>query len=186
MLIALSGRKHSGKSTLANHAKRVYGFTIVSPIDPLKHFAVDQLGFTTEQMWGSSSARDEAHPTLLRADGTPLTGRGFLDDVGAAIVRCCPSGMADACMRRTFALARSGYDVVNESCRRLSELESMKRAGAKLIRRRGGLAPTHEIDAEIDAMPDSYFDAVLPVFDTKEQLYAAVDILMAGWLSEST
>lgn len=185
MLIGICGRKFAGKSTIANYLRDEYGFAVVSPIDPLKQLACDMLGFTTEQMWGSSSAREEAHPTLLRADGTPLTGRGFLDDVGAAIVDCCPSGMAEACMRRTLFLSGCGNKVVNESCRRLSEIEAMRRAGAKLIRKRGGIAPKHRIDSEIDALPDSAFDAVLDHFETKAQLYRHMDILIDGWRSEA-
>lgn len=185
MLIGICGRRFSGKSTIANYAKLKYGFRVVSPIDPVKQLACDVLGFTHEQMWGASKSRDEAHPTLLRANGEPLTGRGFLDDVGAVIVDCCPSAMAAHCMGVTLKLAAEGHDVINESLRRLTEMQAMKDAGAKLIRRRGGLAPKHRIDAEVDALPDSFFDAVLEQYPTKEQLYAHLDVLVDGWKSEA-
>jgi len=177
MIVAIAGRKHSGKSELARRLQQKHGFRVTSPIDPAKRFGME-LGFPERCMFGPSSAREEPHPTLVCADGSPLTGRLFLDTVSRSVRDICPS----------ILLVRSmmmGGDVVNESVRLRIELEAYREAGAKLIRRKGGIRSNNEYD-ELESVPDSFFDAVLPAFDTLEQLHFAVDTLVSGWRSEAS
>jgi hypothetical protein len=175
MLIGVSGYLGSGKSEIGVHLVTAHGFTVVSPIDPCKRLGVE-LGFTSASMFGPSSAREETHPSLCRPDGSPLTARGFLDRVSAAVRAECPTIL--------LAAAMSGDgDRVNESVRKRIEYDAIRAAGGKLIKRKGGTRRGDEYD-EVGDMPDHMFDAVLPRFDTLDQLHATLDVLVAGWRSE--
>ncbi len=81
MLVGVCGYMGSGKTRLAQRLRDRHGFTIVSPIDPAKKFVGELFGFTDEQLYGASSARDEAHSYMRRADGEPLTARYALDEL---------------------------------------------------------------------------------------------------------
>lgn len=176
MIVCLVGRKDAGKSQVARRLATHHGFTVISPIDPGKRLA-EELGFSKESVWGPSSARELPHPYLKRADGSPLILRGFLDRLSAAIRAECPTIMLEAALRHEG-------DVVNESVRLVVELEAYKARGARLIKRRGGIATDDEYD-QLSDVPDAFFDAVLPQFGTLEQLHFAVDTLISGWKSEA-
>lgn len=52
MLIGLTGKKQSGKDTVAEHLIEEYGFTRYAFADPIKEACQAIFGFTKEQCWG--------------------------------------------------------------------------------------------------------------------------------------
>lgn len=180
MIVGIVGLRASGKSTIARALVERHGFRVVSPIDPTKRMGVE-LGFSHHCMFGSSSARDEPHPTLRMPDGSPLTGRIFLDAMGVAIRAVHPDLLLDASMR-------GDGDLVNESARFHSELEAIRAAGGKLLKRKGGVLVGDAYDLAARELPDSYFDAVIPALegpDWLDRLHFVVDTLVSGWRSEA-
>ena len=174
MLIGFVGFQHSGKSTCADHLCARYGFSRVSPIDPVKRLA-ESLGFTSRSLWGSSSARSEPHPTLVAADGSPLTARRFLDESSAAIRAMCPDILLAAAMRH------EGLRVVNESVRLHAEMNAIRAAGGKLVLRRGGVFLGNEYDTDVAETVDSEFDAIIEYQPALADLHARLDALMREW-----
>jgi len=57
-LIVLSGEAGAGKDSLAQLLCKEYGWELFSLAAPLKRFAGDMFGFTDEQLYGPSSARN--------------------------------------------------------------------------------------------------------------------------------
>jgi hypothetical protein len=176
MLVGIAGFRSAGKSALADVFVR-HGFRKVSPSDAAKRFGVD-LGFTEHCMFGSSHARGEAHPTLLKADGSALTGREFLDVVCAEVRKLCPTIFMDRSMR-------GDGDMVNESLRFAHEWEAVRAMGGKLIRRKGGHYVGDEYDREVAAMPDSYWDAVIDEQPSLDALAQVAAVLLDGWRAEA-
>lgn len=67
MIIGISGKKKSGKDTVANYLKDKFGYTVYHYADPLKEFCRDLLGLDEKLLWGT----DE--------DKNTLTGYKFED-----------------------------------------------------------------------------------------------------------
>jgi hypothetical protein len=57
-LIVLSGEAGAGKDSVAKVLVEKHGWTLYSLAGPLKRFAEDMFGFTKEQLYGPSSARN--------------------------------------------------------------------------------------------------------------------------------
>ncbi len=176
MLVAIVGYEHAGKSeTARSFVKR--GFTVVSPSDPLKCLALE-LGFTRDQLWGPSSARNTPHPALKGPNGEPLLARVFLDSIGMCVRAALPGALVAASMR-------TDGDFVNESTRFVDEARAVKAAGGRLILRSGGAPNGLDTDAEVDLIPREWFDAVIPKMPTVEALDQLVGVLLDGWRSEA-
>jgi hypothetical protein len=62
MIIGISGKKKSGKDTVANYLKDKFGYTIYHYADPLKEFCRDLLGLDEKLLWGT----DEDKNTLTK------------------------------------------------------------------------------------------------------------------------
>lgn len=66
-LVGISGEAGSGKDTAADHLVKKYGFVKISLADPLKRICQEIYGFTDEQLWGPSSARNKPDTRYIRA-----------------------------------------------------------------------------------------------------------------------
>jgi hypothetical protein len=87
MIIGITGRAGSGKSTVGDILVKEHGFVCVNLADPLKRICRDVFGFTYEQLWGPSSARntpDERYPYPWF-----LTPRHALQQLGTEWGRRC-------------------------------------------------------------------------------------------------
>jgi hypothetical protein len=58
VILGMVGRAGSGKDTIADLLVYHHGFVKVALADPLKRICRDVYGFTDDQLWGSSSARN--------------------------------------------------------------------------------------------------------------------------------
>ncbi len=65
-LIVLSGEAGAGKDSVAKLLTENYGWQLYSLAGPLKRFASDMFGFTDEQLYGPSSARNAPDPRWAR------------------------------------------------------------------------------------------------------------------------
>lgn len=59
MIIGICGPAGSGKDTAADHLVRAHRGVKVALADPLKRYCMDAYGFSEEQLWGPSSARNK-------------------------------------------------------------------------------------------------------------------------------
>jgi hypothetical protein len=65
-LIVLSGEAGAGKDSVANILRDSFGWQHFSLAAPLKRFGKDMFGFTDEQLYGPSHARNEPDPRWAR------------------------------------------------------------------------------------------------------------------------
>jgi len=109
-LIGISGLAGSGKDTCADLLVRNYdfNFTKVSFADPMKRIARDVYGFSFDQMWGPSEARnapDERYPREhgpFRSDRCACCGVDF----GGEAWRSLPSFQEESRKRPCFLTPR--------------------------------------------------------------------------------
>lgn len=62
IIIGICGKASSGKDTTANYLVENYGYQQLSLAEPIKDFSEDVFGFSQDQLWGSSSKRNEEIP----------------------------------------------------------------------------------------------------------------------------
>ena len=117
LLIVLSGEAGAGKDSTANILVARHGFVLFSLAAPLKRFAEDMFGFTQEQLYGPSHARNQHSPKwdlkCLTCDGT---GSGAPDLVKCA--KCNGTGKTEISVRSTLQPLGSEYlrDMVHPDC----------------------------------------------------------------------
>lgn len=75
MIIGISGLAGSGKDTCADFLVRDHNFVKVSFADPMKRICMDVYGFSFDQLWGPSAARN-AHDTRLPREHGPFNKDG--------------------------------------------------------------------------------------------------------------
>jgi len=81
-VIVLSGPAGSGKDSIARYLVDQHGWALHSLSGPMKRFVGDLCGFTDEQLYGRSSARNAADERWARPCPACL-----------AAARCCPSAV---------------------------------------------------------------------------------------------
>ena len=72
----------SGKNAIADIITEDESFCSIAFADILKRFLYKEVGFTKEQLWGSSEKRMQPHPFLTKNDGSPLLVRACLNSLG--------------------------------------------------------------------------------------------------------
>jgi hypothetical protein len=177
LIIGVTGVCGSGKSLFAEYAAEHHGAAIISLAEPLKEMMLP-LGFTHQQLFGESARRSEKLPA------TDLTCRKALEVVGDALITEHPRLFVDIVLRQA-AECKAKIVVVPDAryYRSVPEMPAIREAGGKLVKRSttAPLTSTHRTNVEHLELPDSYFDAVLPQFAEKTQLYDAIDELIARW-----
>ncbi len=134
MLIALTGLAGSGKSTVA----KLTGFVEMAFAAPMKEFCGQVFGFTDEELYGPSEARERPSKTFKRPDGTPLTARYALQTLGTEWGRNCdPDVWAKACLagaKKAMALGSIFENVVITDLRFVNEARLVREAGGFIWR----------------------------------------------------
>lgn len=177
LIVAFTGASGTGKSLASEYLASQWGAHIISLAEPLKEMLLP-LGFTHQQLFGESARRSETLP------GTDLTCRRALEVVGDAIITEHPRMFVDIVLRQAAECKARIVAVPDvRYYRSVPEMPALREAGAKLIKRTSPapITNTHRTNVEHLELPDSYFDAVLPRFEEKTQLYDAIDELITRW-----
>jgi hypothetical protein len=87
MIISLNGAASSGKDTVAKFIKEDKSFCSISFADIIKRFLYKEIGFTKDQLWGSSEKRLYPHPFLTKNDGSELSSRFCCNELGTSLGR---------------------------------------------------------------------------------------------------
>src|SRR5579885_927029 len=114
MIIVLSGEAGAGKDSTAKVLVERHGFVLFSLAGPLKRFAEDMFGFTKEQLYGPSHARNQ-HNDKWNLKCPKCIG------TGGALIRCdkCNgTGRTEISVRSTLQPLGSEYlrDMVHPDC----------------------------------------------------------------------
>src|SRR3990167_4042195 len=131
MIISLSGKKQSGKSSVAKYLVEKYGFIEVSWANPLKEIIGRQLfGLTTEQLYGTTADREKIDQywnlsarEILQKVGTDLFRVHFMDDFWVRIG-----------VEKIKNEVANGHNVVISDTRFPTERKAAENLGGKTIR----------------------------------------------------
>lgn len=129
-LIGISGKRGSGKTTLAQFLVRDYGFLRVSLAWPLKEMCKRDYGLTDEDVDG---VLKEAPTHYRYDDGRYYTPRDILILEGNLKRRIDPDFFCRKAFQCMKSLAPSSRFVIDD-IRFLNELEYFKKEGAKFVR----------------------------------------------------
>jgi hypothetical protein len=108
-LIVLSGEAGAGKDSIAKLLVEQHGWQLYSLAVPLKRFVADMFGFTDEQLYGPSSARNAPDPRWAGLKCPTCSGRG--ERVHVACERCNGKGEIEISPRTT--LQPLGYEYLH-------------------------------------------------------------------------
>jgi len=130
VLIGLSGKKQSGKSTIASFLRQDKGFFEVSWAEPLKtHIGKDLFGFTEEQVNGTEAEKEAVDPRWGKSP------RWVLQHFGTEVFRSFdPDFWVKVGTREIADRLDQGYDVVVADCRFPNEMEAVRRLGGIAVR----------------------------------------------------
>jgi len=125
MIIVLSGEAGAGKDSTANILVDRHGFTLFSLAGPLKRFAEDMFGFTKEQLYGPSHARNQHNPKWnlkcpeCAGMGVSQIAQDTVNEYrGDKCRRCGGTGKTEISVRSTLQPLGSEYlrDMVHPDC----------------------------------------------------------------------
>jgi hypothetical protein len=182
VIVGLSGRKQSGKSSTAAFLERWYEAEVLHFADPLKRFCIDVLGLEEEQCYGTED--DKNSLTDLRFEDMPgdalddwepgpMSARHVLQFFGTDIVRQMkPSAWVDATMRR--AAGSLAPLVVIADVRFPDEADAILAAGGEVIRLARQIDTEDQHYSETALNQYSRFSHFVPAYATlTETFYVA-------------
>lgn len=157
MIIGISGKKGSGKSTVAEYLHRRLPGSVRLPIAfKLKSIAMDCFGASVTQVHGNYEQKN----TVTESG---LTGREVLQAVGEGMRKVWPDCWVWAWENEVVGLwAQNGEanPIIVEDVRYRNEAEKIKAMGGIVIRlTRAPYRDEHESETELDRYGD--FDAVI-------------------------
>lgn len=194
----------AGKDTVAARLKDRHGFSVVSLADPVKRICQEVFSFSEAQLWGPSEERSKPDERYPRSDGTFLTPRHALQQLGTEWGRGCYEnawvdlalqaartlmGSSIARYSRTDGvsffggqhhLGRPALGVAIPDVRFLNEVQAIKKAGGLVIRvarpaTSDKMTDTHSSEQEALSILDSEMDFVIRNEGSLADLFEATD-----------
>lgn len=188
MLLGLSGRKQSGKSTLAKYLWQKHDFHEMSWAEPLKEIIGRQLlGLTREQVYGSSKDKEtvdafwgKSPRHLLQVIGTDCFRKQVDPDFW---VKICLRNI-DELHRNQFARAatRPEKSVVFSDCRFPNELKAIESRGGvniRVVREDWGVVDNHESETALDDYP--FTEIITAKSGDVESLKLQLDLILSRY-----
>jgi hypothetical protein len=177
VLLGLTGKKRSGKSTATDHLIQTYGFEEVSWAWPLKEIIGKELfGLTDAQLYGESADRERVIPEW------DMSSRKILQVVGTDLFRqVWPDFWVKVGMRRIHKLISEDPErrIVVSDCRFPNEFDIIKELGGTTIRIvRKELASTDDHLSET-ALDDYEPDYTIVSGEGVDKLKRMVDLYMS-------
>jgi len=168
-IIALAGRKQSGKTSACEFIQKVYSqivgknSAIYNFADPLKQLCVDILGLNHNQCYGTDDDKNELVNCVWPDTNKNMTAREVLQYIGTDVFRKIQYNVwADATIRR-IKDENLPLSLIAD-CRFPNEVEAIKKAGGIVIKlNRNKYDSTHPSETSLDTKnyDISNFDLVI-------------------------
>lgn len=176
MLIAITGHKFSGKSTVARLLHNATGYPVVSFADKLKDITCVLSGCTREDLEDYDFKENELVPDYLQpycGNAKKPTFRAFLQHFGSEVMRGVNDNIWIDC-----TLSNCGKDLIISDCRFPNEAKAVKERGGiviKVVRPDAKAEDSHQSETLIDEIGADY---LIWNATTLENLEANVDSLV--------
>lgn len=157
MLIAITGHKFSGKSTVASLLHYATGYEVVSFADKLKDITCILSGCTRENLEDYDFKENELVPDYLQPyclNAEKPTFRAFLQRFGSEVMRCVNDDIWIDC-----TLSNCGKDAIISDCRFPNEAKAVKARGGiviKVVRPDAKAEDSHQSETRIDEIEADY------------------------------
>jgi hypothetical protein len=175
MIVGILGKKHAGKSLVADYLHTYYGFKERTFAHRLKHVCKTIFNLTDAQLYGDEKeVVDPAWGTtprrILQIVGTEL----FKNTLPTLLPSC-----TDVWIKNLISDVKcqpKGTDIVVSDCRFLGEVEALRTIGAVIIKLERDDDPdeTHESEQH-DGIP---FDHLVSNNGTIDDLFVCIDAIM--------
>jgi hypothetical protein len=208
-ILCLSGKKGSGKTTLASFLERNMAEIFVRSIRtvrrfsfaaPIKEMCVNLLGVDRQAVYGSDADKNRLtalrwqdlphYPRLTLPAGKlpsdPLTSRELQQQIGTMLRILEPDCWVRGCLH---AIAASRVDLaLIDDCRFPNEVQAVQQAGGVVVRLTRGLSgDRHESETALDGLAGASIDHVLDnrFLSLGQTQQALVDYLIRlGWAQD--
>ena len=170
MKIAISGKRNSGKDTVANFLTEelgkdaTYRTAFAEPIKKIVQILYPDISY--DVLWGPSHLRDSTIIPNLTDNGKPLTVRKLIQDIGKFGRKYNPDIWANTTIQTCYNYLASGAHAVISDCRFINELNKLKhnkfliiRINRNIIRDSGTDLDISETD--LDELNDSAYDYII-------------------------
>lgn len=214
LIIGLSGRKGSGKDTacgqlvlmLWQEQMEMMGWSILSFAQPIKEFAINVMGLTREQVWGTDKQKNTLTPYQwenlpgsiqgIRLTDVELqdkqywekrygqmTAREVMQVFGTDIMRAWHNSIWAECGIRR-ALESASSLVLFSDVRFPNECEAIRNTGGKVIRLlRSPFMDSHKSENALDDYTD--WDHIVPDGLTIAEQGENLKPIVIGWFKEA-
>jgi energy-coupling factor transporter ATP-binding protein EcfA2 len=125
MIVVLTGKIGSGKSTISRILKEKYNFEEMAFSDPLKEFGLS-VGFTKNQLYGSQKEKEEVN------DFWGMSGRKFMQTFGTDIMR--NQKYIEKFWIRALEKRLSNKNIVITDGRFSDEIEMIRKHGGMVVK----------------------------------------------------
>ena len=176
MLIAITGHKFSGKSTVARLLHNATGYEVVSFADKLKDITCVLSGCTREQLEDYDFKETQLVLDYLRpycGNAEKPTFRAFLQHFGSEVMRGVNDNIWIDC-----TLSNCGENAIISDCRFPNEAKAVKARGGiviKVVRPDVKASDSHQSETKIDEIEPDY---TIWNDTTLENLVVKVDVLV--------
>lgn len=189
-IVGLCGQKGSGKSTAAQHLKKVYGAAILSFASPLKKANQVLFGFQHDQLYGTDTQKQTLDPFL------GVSGRDLLQWTGTEIFRNNKMFAVEnetiwiANMRERIAQVKDPYqDIVIDDVRFPDEAEFISSIGGTTFCIYRPVRETEVVELDDDITPplptEFYENMSAPAEMAGNPLFHALAHVVPGWISKT-
>lgn len=157
MIIAITGHKFSGKSTVAMLLHNATGYQVVSFADKLKDITCVLSGCTREQLEDYDFKETQLVPDYLRpycGNAKKPTFRAFLQYFGSEVMRGVNDNIWIDC-----TLSNCGENAIISDCRFPNEAKAIKERGGiviKVVRPDAKAEDSHQSETRIDEIVPDY------------------------------
>jgi len=175
-IIAIAGRKQSGKTSACEFIANIYAQTmrknsaIYNFADPLKQMCIDILGLTYEQCYGSDEQKNQFVSCVWPDNQKPMSAREVMQYIGTNVFRKMQNNVwADATIRKiqdeNLPLA------LIADCRFPNEVEAVKSVGGLVFKLNRNLYDSqHESETALDEDNYDYSNFDLVINNTDMQI----------------
>ena len=179
MIIGISGRKGSGKSSAARAILHEYGPAVCVELDfalPLKNLCAAVFGAPVRALWGSEQEKCEIIERL------GMSGRQLLQSVGQGFREIYPDVWTELWMKEALARLEHSRMIVAADVRYPNEIGAVRALGGRVIRLERRIDDDgHRSECELDKVDRKLFDLVVPAEAGLDEMNEAILGRVAEW-----